>query len=210
METGLGPIGELPTVAQGTAYLMLQDNTGNNWQVQINDNGTTTPTSLGPGAPPAVMLFVDLVGLPNQKTVYQLAVNSSGVPYLIAVPGVYTGYYQRLPMMTLPSALQTYISVQYSTLMIDPPIAATREPQVMLRWSDDGGHTWSNEYAVGAGMAGNFRRRVEWRRLGRSRDRVYEISVTDPIPWRVVDAYLFTTPSNQPVQRYAAQLAKVA
>ena len=80
----------------------------------------------------------------------------------------------------------------------------------MLRWSDDGGHSWSMEYLCGAGGQGDFLRRIEWRRLGRSRDRIYELSVSDPIAWPVVDAYLLTSPSNQPVERYAAQMAKMA
>jgi|SRR6185437_339580 len=65
-----------------------------------------------------------------------------------------------------------------------------REPQAVLRWSDDAAQTWSDEYAVGYGFAGEYKKRVMFRRLGRSRDRIYEFSVSDPIPWRVTDAYL--------------------
>lgn len=67
-----------------------------------------------------------------------------------------------------------------------------RPPQAMLRWSDDRGSTWSSEHVVGCGMAGQFNTRAVWRRLGRSRYRVYELSVSDPISWVVVDAYLRT------------------
>lgn len=65
-----------------------------------------------------------------------------------------------------------------------------REPEAVLRWSDDRGKTWSNEHKRGLGMAGNFTKRVIWRRLGQSRYRVYELSVTDPVKVSVVDAYL--------------------
>jgi hypothetical protein len=65
-----------------------------------------------------------------------------------------------------------------------------RPPQAMLRWSDNRGKTWSNEQVVGCGFAGEYNTRVVWRRLGRSRYRVYELTVSDPIPWRIVDAYL--------------------
>lgn len=64
------------------------------------------------------------------------------------------------------------------------------DPQIILRWSDDGAKTWSNQHWAPAGKVGEYRKRIIWRRLGRSRDRVYEIVVTDPIPWRIVDAYL--------------------
>lgn len=67
-----------------------------------------------------------------------------------------------------------------------------RPPQAMLRWSDDRGSTWSNEHIENCGFAGQFNTRVIWRRLGRSRYRVYELSVSDPIAWTIVDAYLRT------------------
>lgn len=69
-----------------------------------------------------------------------------------------------------------------------------REPQVMLRWSNDGGRTWGNEHWIGAGQAGEYEARTRWQRLGRARDRVYEIAVTDPIAWRIIEAYLRATP----------------
>lgn len=65
-----------------------------------------------------------------------------------------------------------------------------RPPQAMLRWSNNRGSTWSNQHIANCGFAGEYNTRVIWRRLGRSRYRVYELSVTDPIPWAIVDAYL--------------------
>lgn len=73
------------------------------------------------------------------------------------------------------------------------------DPQVMLRWSDDGGHTWSNEHWRSMGMTGQFGRRVIWRRLGMTlklRDRVYEVSGTDPIKIAVMGAELIASPTN--------------
>ena len=68
-----------------------------------------------------------------------------------------------------------------------------RDPIINLRWSDDGGHSWSNERSRGAGKIGVRRTRVIWRRMGRSRDRVFEISMSDPVPWRIIAAYLGAT-----------------
>lgn len=65
-----------------------------------------------------------------------------------------------------------------------------REPQAMLRWSDDGGNTWSNEHWRGCGFAGQFKRFVRWQRLGQGRRRVFEFVVTDPVEWAITDAYL--------------------
>lgn len=71
-----------------------------------------------------------------------------------------------------------------------------RDPQVSLRWSDDGAKTWSNYHVRDAGQVGEYLTRVMWRRLGRSRKRIYEISMSDPIPWRIVDAYVEVSPGS--------------
>lgn len=67
------------------------------------------------------------------------------------------------------------------------------DPQVMLRWSDDDGHTWSNEYWTSVGAMGMYDTRAIWRRLGRTRGRTFEVSVTDPVPWRLVNCFLRVT-----------------
>ena len=67
------------------------------------------------------------------------------------------------------------------------------DPQVMLRWSDDGGHTWSNEHWKSMGKIGRSGYRTIWRRLGATvkiRDRVYEVSGTDPVRIFVMGAEL--------------------
>jgi hypothetical protein len=72
-------------------------------------------------------------------------------------------------------------------------------PEVMLRWSDDGGHTWSNEHWASMGRIGQYGRRVFWRRLGMTlklRDRVYEVSGTDPVKIAIVGAELLLSPTR--------------
>ncbi len=72
-------------------------------------------------------------------------------------------------------------------------------PRVMLRWSDDGGHTWSNEHWAEMGRIGQYYRRVFWRRLGMTlklRDRVYEISGTDPVKIVIMGAELHASGTN--------------
>lgn len=65
-----------------------------------------------------------------------------------------------------------------------------RPPLAMLRWSNDRGRTWSNVHVRGVGKVGEYNALAKWMRLGRSRNRVYELTVTDPISWTIVDAYL--------------------
>jgi hypothetical protein len=64
------------------------------------------------------------------------------------------------------------------------------DPQICLRWSDDGGRTWSREHWTTLGKIGAYRTRVLWRRLGQARDRVFEISMSDPVDVALITAYL--------------------
>lgn len=74
------------------------------------------------------------------------------------------------------------------------------DPVVMGRFSSDGGKTFGNERSCGSGRVGQYRRRVYWSRLGSPRLWVPEVAMTDPVPWRIVDAYL----NNQSIGQRAA------
>jgi hypothetical protein len=65
-----------------------------------------------------------------------------------------------------------------------------QDPQAMLRWSNDGGSTWSNEYWTSIGKQGKYQNRAIWRRLGWSRDKVFEVSVSDPVKAVIISANL--------------------
>lgn len=68
--------------------------------------------------------------------------------------------------------------------------STTTSPQAMLRWSNDGGSTWSNEFWTPIGALGKYTNRAIWRRLGMARDRVFEVSMTDPVNAVIVSANL--------------------
>ena len=73
------------------------------------------------------------------------------------------------------------------------------DPQIMLRWSDDGGHTWSNYHQATIGKIGEYYFRVFYRRLGMTlklRDRVYELSGTDPVKIAIMGAELTISGTN--------------
>jgi len=63
-------------------------------------------------------------------------------------------------------------------------------PQAMLRWSDNGGSTWSNEHWTTIGLIGKYANRAIWRRLGTARDRVFEVSISDPVKAVIISANL--------------------
>lgn len=68
------------------------------------------------------------------------------------------------------------------------------EPTVMMKFSDDGGHTWSSEVwrSMGIGSIGEYTKRVIWNRLGitKGMPRIYEFSGTASVKVVLLNAYL--------------------
>lgn len=96
---------------------------------------------------------------------------------------------------SMSSILRLY-PAKYAAYLGSP---APTDPRVMLRWSDDGGHTWSNEHWASMGKIGEYGKRVIWRRLGMTtklRDRVYEISGSDRVKIAIMGAELTATPTS--------------
>jgi hypothetical protein len=92
------------------------------------------------------------------------------------------------------------IATDYDLLITTVHSAAPGyNPQAMLRWSDDAGHTWSNEHWASMGRIGQYGFRTFFRRLGMTvklRDRVYEISGTDPVKIAIMAAEIQVSPTN--------------
>ena len=68
------------------------------------------------------------------------------------------------------------------------------DPHVELRYSDDFGHTWSSAQRRSLGKIGEYSTRVIWRRLGQSRNRVFEVRISDPVEVALLGAELDATP----------------
>ena len=96
-------------------------------------------------------------------------------------------YFEELQIQFQPGVGLTGVT----TLLNGEVVGAN--PQAMLRWSNDGGSTWSNEYWSTIGQIGKYKNRIIWRRLGWSRDRIFEVVVTDPIKAVIVSANLKAT-----------------
>jgi hypothetical protein len=66
-------------------------------------------------------------------------------------------------------------------------------PFIILDWSDDGGHTFGIQHPATTGAVGEFAKRVVWRRLGKSRDRVFRVRylASGKVAW--INAYLEST-----------------
>jgi hypothetical protein len=66
-----------------------------------------------------------------------------------------------------------------------------RSPMIMLRWSDDGCKTWSNEIEIPVGTSWRIWLPAKASMLGccyGMKGRVFEVVVTDPVAWRFTDA----------------------
>jgi len=101
-------------------------------------------------------------------------------------------------LLTEASELILTESGDYLVQEVDPS-GLTNQAQVMLRWSDDGGHTWSSEHWASMGATGEYFKRVFWRRLGMTmklRDRVYEVSGTDNVKIAIMGAELIVSGTN--------------
>lgn len=84
--------------------------------------------------------------------------------------------------------------VPCNNLMVDASVGQTAllsgqgsDPLIEMRFSRDGGNTWSDWDAASLGAQGQYRTRAAWRRLGLidRPGRVFEFRVTDPAPWQL-------------------------
>ena len=89
---------------------------------------------------------------------------------------------RRASHLTVDLKRVTYVALQ---LQFQPGVGLVSgqgsNPQAMLRWSDDGGSTWSTEHWRSIGTEGAYKNRCIWRVLGQARDRIFEVRVSDPV-----------------------------
>ncbi len=61
-------------------------------------------------------------------------------------------------------------------------------PEWMLRWSNDNGHNWSNEFLLAAGKVGEYGTRLRKTGCGSARNRVWEVSFSANRPRCLIGA----------------------
>jgi hypothetical protein len=70
------------------------------------------------------------------------------------------------------------------------PYAQVSAPALCMRYSNDGGNTWSNYRQKNLVSSGHYRSMMRWRGLGMARDRVYDLTWAYPGPAALQGAYL--------------------
>jgi hypothetical protein len=98
--------------------------------------------------------------------------------------------WRALPQGSMMAIKFSSLAINVQTGLGVPPDA---NPQLVLRWSDDGGDTWSDERKLAAGKTGQTTRVIKFNRLGMTRrnigtDRIFELSSTDPFLVAILDA----------------------
>ena len=72
--------------------------------------------------------------------------------------------------------------VFYESAVLDVTVGETSSginPMMEMRYSNDGGFTWSNWVARSTGKVGEYSKRVKWDRLGQGRGRVFQYRTSD-------------------------------
>lgn len=69
------------------------------------------------------------------------------------------------------------------------------DPQIMMDYSDDGGRTFNNRQLWRSmGKIGEYQARLRWMQQGQSRNRIYRVSVSDPVKRSIISAHLDIAP----------------
>jgi hypothetical protein len=210
VETGLGP--QFPGKATPTIIPML-DASGALRSFQMGENGILQAPLNPTGDISSAQSF--FMNDQNNLTSWQIVISALGVITAVLQPTYIDSYPVAIPFVTVLGDQNWTLELVnlgngISDLVAIPQGIVGRGPLMTLKWSNDGGHTWSDGIDRDCGQPGEYTKRVIWRRLGQARDRVYELSMTDPADWKLVDAYLFTDSDPVPSTRFATEMAKRA
>lgn len=114
---------------------------------------------------------------------------------------IYTDNGDTIPCIRrAPHLVKDYDRVYYQSLQLyfQPGVGISTgqgsDPQAILEWSDDGGSTFGNQHLTGLGKVGKYKNRAIWRQLGSARDRIFQVTVTDPVYRVLISAELDAQP----------------
>jgi hypothetical protein len=127
-----------------------------------------------------------------------------GTCYAPAVPGepLIPGLRYIRRLRRAPHVQQAHRRIAYARFALDLqrgvglPTGQGADPLVTVRLSRDGGKTWGAPVPMRAGKLGAYTTRVVARRLGQARDAVFEVTVSDPVAWALVQAWLDLEPGT--------------
>lgn len=201
--------------AAGQASVYMQSPNGSIWRIGVNDQGllTTTATVMPTAAPQTIKLNNSAL-----SATWQVGISNAGLltttsisldvtqPVTFLLVSATRGSIWNMGVTTAGLLQTTRASGAVPTVILNNG----QGPLVWLRWSDDGGHTWSSPQSRPMGAPGQWKTRCIWWRLGAARVRTLEISCSEAVPFRIVDGYVNAAPGYQPSERLTRQYQKVA
>lgn len=60
-------------------------------------------------------------------------------------------------------------------------------PKITMRYSNDGGHTWSHHLTRDLGAVGEYNKSIIWNRLGNGREWLFEFTISEAMPFAIID-----------------------
>lgn len=128
------------------------------------------------------------VTIPDGTVLFEEALLAGPAPQFISglfsSVGITDGFGQRI-VDSLGNAL--IISQSNVAAQVGPPL-------IYLRWSDDRGRTFGNPVPQSLGAQGQYLSQPQWNRLGRARDRVFEVYGVIPGKFAIQGAWLDPEP----------------
>lgn len=67
------------------------------------------------------------------------------------------------------------------------------DPHVILRYSNDGGHSWSHHLIRSLGAVGEYAKVVDWNRLGTAREWIFEVTIVENMPFSIIDGIILNS-----------------
>jgi hypothetical protein len=178
---------------EGHAFYVLSSNSGNEtWVYDITTGKWHQRAWLHPSGelrrirPRCHLYFAGkhLVGDWENGNVYQYDLNTysdngNPMPSIRAFPCMFAGF-EQIKTMTVQLDMDTGFGTT---------TGQGEEPQAMLRWSRDGGMTWSNALWRSFGRIGEYSTRCIWNRVGGGLRVVFEVTITDPVRRNITGAF---------------------
>lgn len=189
--TGLGtidPPGPFPLLTgasgvNGAPPIDLSEPTASSYRTIYLLDGFGNPVLDGFGNP-----VISSIGIPDGTVLFEEA--------LLAGPA---------PISSTSQVLQTFLVDSFgnqiqtgngNSLIVSQEIVTSPPgpPLIYLRWSDDRGRTFGNPVSQSLGAQGQYITQPQWNRLGRARDRIFEVYGVMPGRFAIQGAWLDPEP----------------
>ncbi len=76
------------------------------------------------------------------------------------------------------------------TTGLGPVTGTGSDPKISMQYTNDAGHTWSDPVERSMGPTGHYALPIIWNRLGSGREWAFRFTISEPIEFSIVDAYI--------------------